>query len=76
MGAPVDGEHLEDQVLPKRSGLEVLQVSKQRWPWISVIIVTGFVFWFVPNTRVRFRDVWVGALVTGVLWRIGQNIPR
>jgi membrane protein len=24
----------------------------------------------VPNTRVRFRDVWIGALLTGVLWRL------
>jgi len=24
----------------------------------------------VPNARVRFRDVWPGAIVTGVLWRL------
>ena len=27
-------------------------------------------FRFVPNVRVRFRDVWPGAIVTGALWRL------
>ena len=34
------------------------------------IFVTGMVFYFVPNTHVRFRDVWIGAILTGVLWRL------
>ena len=29
------------------------------------ILVVGFLYYFVPNTSVRFRDVWVGAVVTG-----------
>src|SRR5205085_7805173 len=33
------------------------------------IVVVGFVYYFVPNAKVRFRDVWVGALVTGLLWK-------
>ena len=36
---------------------------------IVFIIVVGLVFYFVPNAKVRFRDVWVGAVVTGLLWR-------
>jgi membrane protein len=35
------------------------------------IVVVGLVYYFVPNAKVRFRDVWVGALVTGLLWRGG-----
>jgi membrane protein len=27
------------------------------------------VFYFVPNAKVRFRDVWVGAFITGMLWK-------
>jgi membrane protein len=41
--------------------------------WLSsliFIIVVGLLFYFVPNARVRFRDVWPGAIVTGVLWRL------
>jgi YesN/AraC family two-component response regulator len=33
---------LVDHVLPRRSGLEVLQAIKQSWPWIPVVILTGF----------------------------------
>jgi len=33
------------------------------------IIVVGLVFYYVPNAKVRFRDVWVGAVLTGLLWR-------
>lgn len=34
------------------------------------IFIVGLVFYFVPNAKVRFRDVWVGAVLTGLLWRL------
>ena len=34
-----------------------------------VIIAVGLVFYFIPNAKTRFRDVWVGAILTGTLWR-------
>jgi membrane protein len=34
-----------------------------------LIVVLGFVYYFVPNAKVRFRDVWVGAVLTGLAWR-------
>jgi membrane protein len=40
--------------------------------WLSTVVfiaVVGLIFYFVPNAKVRFRDVWVGAVVTGLLWR-------
>ncbi len=37
----------------------------------AVILVAGFVFGFVPQATVRIRDVWVGAVLTGLLWQIG-----
>ena len=33
------------------------------------ILVVGLVYYFVPNAKVRFRDVWIGAFVTGLLWK-------
>jgi membrane protein len=33
------------------------------------IVVVGLVFYFVPNAKVRFRDVWIGAFITGLLWK-------
>lgn len=35
--------------------------------------VVGCVYYFVPNTVVRFRDVWFGAVVTGLLWKGGAR---
>ena len=37
---------------------------------ILLILAVGLVFYFIPNAKTRFRDVWVGAVLTGVLWRI------
>jgi membrane protein len=29
----------------------------------------ALVFYFIPNAKVRFRDVWPGAILVGLLWR-------
>lgn len=50
--------------------LSVLHHFAVRWASTVVfIMVVGLIFYFVPNAKVRFRDVWVGAVVTGLLWR-------
>ena len=50
--------------------LVLLQGIAVRWaPTVLFIFVVGLVFYFVPNAKVRFRDVWVGAVLTGLLWR-------
>ena len=36
---------------------------------VLLIACVALVFYFVPNTRVRFREVWPGAVVVGLLWR-------
>jgi membrane protein len=57
-------------VLVRTPGLEILRHFAVKWASMIVfILVVGLVFYFVPNARVRFRDVWVGAIFTGVLWR-------
>ncbi|MBI3049090.1 MAG: YihY/virulence factor BrkB family protein [Acidobacteria bacterium] len=38
---------------------------------ILLIIAVGLVYYFIPNAKTRLRDVWVGAVLTGVLWRLG-----
>lgn len=54
-----------------------------QFPWLMVlrgfalrnattgmfILVVGLIYYYVPNARVRFRDVWVGAFLTGVMWK-------
>lgn len=46
----------------------------QTWTadYLTIVLLTvgvGFVFYFIPNAKTRLRDVWVGAIVTGLLWR-------
>jgi len=33
-------------------------------------VVVGLIFYFVPNTNVRLRDVWFGAILAGLVWRL------
>jgi len=37
---------------------------------LLLIVAVGLVYYFIPNAKTRFRDVWVGAVLTGVLWRL------
>ena len=57
-------------VLSRAPGLLVLQGLAVKWAsTLTFILVIGLIFYFVPNATVRFRDVWVGAVLTGLLWR-------
>jgi membrane protein len=35
----------------------------------TFVFVSGLIYYFAPNTKVRFRDVWFGAVLAGLLWR-------
>ncbi len=37
--------------------------------FLLFVLIVGLIFYFVPNTSVRLRDVWPGAVLTAVLWR-------
>ncbi|MGH8639290.1 MAG: YihY/virulence factor BrkB family protein, partial [Burkholderiales bacterium] len=57
-------------VVARTPGLLVLQGFAVNWAsTMAFIFVVGLVFYFVPNAKVRFRDVWVGAVLCGLLWR-------
>jgi membrane protein len=40
---------------------------------VLLMFGTGLVFYFIPNAQTRFRDVWVGAILTGLLWRVALS---
>jgi membrane protein len=59
-----------EHVLARFPALFLLQGFGVRYGSIVPLVVgIGLVFYFIPNAKVRFRDVWVGAIVTGLLWR-------
>jgi membrane protein len=39
-----------------------------------LIACVALVFYFVPNVKVRFRDVWPGAVIVGLLWRAALSM--
>lgn len=39
-------------------------------PTPMFILIVGLIYYFVPNAKVRLRDVWYGAILAGVLWRL------
>jgi membrane protein len=56
-------------VLSRFEWLAALQSLTFRYlTTILLILGLGLVFYFIPNAKTRFRDVWVGAILTGLLW--------
>ena len=39
-------------------------------PTPMFILVVGLIYYFAPHAPVRLRDVWFGAILAGVLWRL------
>lgn len=58
------------EVLKGFPGLDILRgfTIRHATTWLFILVV-GLIYYFVPNAKVRFRDVWIGALVTGLLWK-------
>jgi membrane protein len=57
-------------VLSRFPGLHILRgLALRNATTLLFVLVVGLVFYFVPNAKVRFRDVWAGAFLTGLLWK-------
>ena len=57
-------------VLTHFPGLTLLRAWTVRYATtLLFILVVGLIYCFVPNAKVRFRDVWIGAFITGLLWK-------
>lgn len=41
---------------------------------VLLILCVALVFYFIPNAKVKFRDVWPGAIMVGILWRIAFSL--
>jgi membrane protein len=58
-------------VVMRFPGLEVLGSFMIRYAaTLLLTLVVGLIYYFVPNAAVRFRDVWPGAILTGLLWQL------
>lgn len=51
--------------------LETLRgVVAQNAPTPMFMVVIGLIYYYAPNVKVRLRDVWWGAVIAGLLWRL------
>jgi membrane protein len=57
-------------VVASAPGLEVLRGLILDWSTTALFVtITALIYYFVPNAKVHFRDVWIGAFLAGFLWR-------
>jgi len=42
-------------------------------PTPMFMLVIGLMYYYVPNAKVRLRDVWWGAVIAGLLWRLAYG---
>ncbi len=62
------------QFLDEVPGLAHAADLALRYPaTLLLIAVVALILYFVPNTAVELGDVWVGAMLTGVLWRLALD---
>ncbi len=62
------------QLLDDVPGLTQTADLALRYPaTILLIAVVALILYFVPNTAVQLGDVWLGAILTGVLWRLALD---
>jgi membrane protein len=53
--------------------LQLLYVKGLRWaPLLLITAAFGFLYWFLPNTRVRKRSALLGAVVAAILFNAAQ----
>ncbi len=68
--AQVAGASWFGMVLLRYSWIAAFQTWAAGYVSIVLLIIgVGLVYYFIPNAKTRLRDVWVGAIVTGLLWR-------
>ena len=53
---------------------QVLAVSNFLLSFIGVAILFGLIFRLVPEAKVRWRNVWPGALLTALFFTIGKTL--
>ena len=58
-------------VIASVPGLDRLRgVVLSNAPTPMFMLVIGLIYFYVPNAKVRLRDVWWGAVIAGLLWRL------
>ena len=49
---------------------DLIRVLGYLVPWVMIIGAFAFVYLLVPNTRVKLKSAFYGAIIAGVMWRL------
>jgi membrane protein len=60
--------------LPQGFSATLLQVINFAISFAAITLLFAAIFRVLPDARIRWRDVWVGATVTGLLFVIGKTL--
>jgi membrane protein len=62
-------------VIANVPGLDSLRgFALRNAPTPMFMVVIGLMYYYVPNAKVRLRDVWWGAVIAGFLWRVAFDL--
>ena len=67
LGLPPDSSQIKAWVAPVFSALRYGIALG------AIVLVTGLLYYFGPNTHVRFRSVWPGAILSTVFWALATS---
>jgi len=65
--------HTAEGYLPGYVGGVLMSVVEQTLSFVVFLLFFGGLFKVLPDTNVRWRDVWLGAFVTAVLFVLGES---
>ncbi len=52
----------------------IMQLANAVLSFISVTIIFAMIFVFLPDVKIKWRDVWLGAIVTALLFSLGKSL--
>ncbi len=70
--ATLESQWIVQRLLESPSFSELYGFALRQAPTLLIVAGLSFVYWFLPNTEVRFRSALLGGLVGGVLFTIAQ----
>ena len=66
--------HYVQSVLP--GGIVIALAAYWVFDLAVVILLFAIIFKFLPDAEIRWRDVWIGAAMTAILFAIGTHLVR
>jgi membrane protein len=62
--------HYVQSVLP--GGIVLALTLYVVFDFVVVVLLFGMIFKFLPDVQIQWRDVWIGAIITAILFGIGK----